>query len=441
MITKNMDNLSLEQEMISEEVPTKNRSSKIYSLSEKPKLSWQSTFAGLQHRNYRLWFIGQIISLFGSWMQITAQAFFIFELTHSPAFLGYVGFANGLPSWLFMVYGGVIADRFSRKNILIITQTIMMMLALILALLTFIHIVQPWHIILLAFFLGIANAFDAPARQAFVNELVPKEDLLNAIALNSMMFQSAAAVGPAVAGITYAVLGPGWCFTINGISFLAVIYNLLKMKFAPAPKRIINKSVSKELMDGLRYLKTQKQILLIMLIVSFSTFFGLSIATLFPVWAVGILHGDATTNGLLQASRGVGAVLCSLVIASFGRNLARGKVLIVGLVSLPVFMILFSINNSFIISSLILVGIGAGIIAVNNLSNGLTQTLVSEEFRGRVMGVYSFSFFGFMPIGALWIGMLAEHFSSPTAILINAIILLIFSIVIWFMLPSLRKNN
>lgn len=372
---------------------------------------------------------------------MTAQAFFIFELTHSPAFLGYVGFANGLPSWLFMVYGGVIADRFSRKKILIITQIIMMLLAFVLALLTFIQIVQPWHIILLAFFLGIANAFDAPARQAFVNDLVPKEDLLNAIALNSMMFQSAAAVGPAVAGITYAVLGPGWCFTINGISFLAVIYNLLKMKFAPAPKRNINKSVSKELMDGLRYLKTQKQILLIMLIVSFSTFLGLSIATLFPVWAVGILHGNATTNGLLQASRGVGAVLCSLAIASFGRNLARGKVLIVGLVSLPIFMILFSINSSFIISSLILVGIGAGIIAVNNLSNGLTQTLVSEEFRGRVMGVYSFSFFGFMPIGALWIGMLAEHFSSQTAILINAIILLIFSIVIWFMMPSLRKNN
>lgn len=418
-----------------------NTEDKINSQTEKPKVSWQSTFAGLKHRNYRLWFIGQIVSLFGSWMQMTAQAFFIYELTHSPAFLGLVGFANGLPSWLFMVYGGVIADRFSRKKILIITQTIMMILALILAALTFLNVVQPWHIILLAFLLGIANAFDAPARQAFVNELVPREDLLNAIALNSMMFHSAAAIGPAVAGITYAVLGPGWCFTINGISFLAVIYNLLKMKFAPSPKRINNKSVSKELMDGLRYLMTQKQILRIMLIVSFSTFFGLSIATLFPAWAVKILHGDATTNGLLQGARGVGAVLCSLAIASFSRYISRGKVLIIGLFSLPLFMILFSVNSSFLISSLILVGIGAGIIAVNNLSNGLTQTLVSEEFRGRVMGVYSFSFFGFMPIGALWIGMLAEHFGSPTAIFINSIILLFFSIVIWIMSPNLRKKN
>ncbi|NJD21263.1 MAG: MFS transporter [Melioribacter sp.] len=406
---------------------------------EKPKLSWQATFAALKHRNYRLWFIGQIISLFGSWMQMTAQGFFIFELTHSPAFLGYVGFANGIPTWLFMVYGGVIADRFSRRNIMIVTQTIMMLLAFILAALTFTNIVEPWHILLLTFGLGVANAFDAPARQAFVNELVPRNDLLNAIALNSMMFHTAAAIGPAVAGITYAIFGPAWCFTINGISFLAVIYNLFIMKFQPTTKRVVNKSAIKELRDGLKYLKTQKIILLIMLVVSFSTLFGLSIATLFPDWAVKILHGNAATNGFLQTFRGIGAVLCSLFIASLSRFIVRGKILITGLISLPIFMVLFSLNSSFIISSLILVGVGASIIAINNLSNGLTQTLVSEEFRGRVMGVYSFSFFGFMPLGALWIGMLAEHFGSPTAILINSLILFIFVGVVWFYTPKLRK--
>ncbi len=406
--------------------------------SEKPRLSWQATFAALKHRNYRLWFFGQIISLFGSWMQMTAQGFFIFELTHSPAFLGYVGFANGIPTWLFMVYGGVIADRFSRRKIMMVTQTIMMLLAFVLAVLTFTNIVEPWHILLLTFGLGIANAFDAPARQAFVNELVPREDLLNAIALNSMMFHSAAAIGPAVAGITYAIFGPAWCFTINGITFLAVIYNLYIMKFQPAPKRIVIKSAFKELLDGLQYLKTQKMILLIMLVVSFSTFFGLSLATLFPAWAVNILHGDAATNGFLQTARGIGAVLCSLFIASLSRFIVRGKILTTGLISLPILMILFSLNSSFIISSLILIGVGAAIIAINNLSNGLTQTLVSEEFRGRVMGVYSFSFFGFMPLGALWIGMLAEHFGSPTAILINSVILFIFVGVVWFYTPKLR---
>ncbi|MHB8931752.1 MAG: MFS transporter, partial [Melioribacteraceae bacterium] len=154
-----MSNLSKEPQIVTKNIS--DNSEKLISHG-KPKLSWQSTFAGLKHRNYKLWFIGQIISLFGSWMQMTAQAFFIFELTHSPAFLGYVGFANGLPSWLFMLHGGVIADRFSRKKILIITQTIMMLLAFVLAFLTFTHIVQPWHIIVLTFFLGIANAFDAP---------------------------------------------------------------------------------------------------------------------------------------------------------------------------------------------------------------------------------------------------------------------------------------
>ncbi len=433
-----MNNISKEPDIIVDE-PLVNAVNEKQFTSEKPRLSWQATFAALKHRNYRLWFIGQIISLFGSWMQMTAQGFFIFELTHSPAFLGYVGFANGIPTWLFMVYGGVIADRFSRRNIMIVTQTIMMLLAFILATLTFTNTVEPWHILLLTFGLGVANAFDAPARQAFVNELVPRNDLLNAIALNSMMFHSAAAIGPAVAGITYAVFGPAWCFTINGISFLAVIYNLFIMKFQPTTKRVVNKSAIKELRDGLKYLKTQKVILLIMLVVSFSTLFGLSIATLFPAWAVKILHGNAATNGFLQTFRGIGAVLCSLFIASLSRFIVRGKILTTGLISLPIFMVLFSFNSSFIISSLILIGIGASIIAINNLSNGLTQTLVSEEFRGRVMGVYSFSFFGFMPLGALWIGMLAEHFGSPIAILINSVILFIFVGVVWFYTPKLRK--
>lgn len=405
------------------------------------KFSWQATFAGLKHSNYRLWFIGQIVSLFGSWMQMTAQSFFIFELTHSPAFLGYVGFANGIPSWLLMLYGGAIADRFPRRNILILTQVIMMILAFILAFLTFTKLVEPWQIILLTFLLGIANAFDAPARQAFVNELVPREDLLNAIALNSMMFHSAAAIGPAIAGIVYAIVGPAWCFMINGISFIAVIYNLSQMHFEKEFIKPIAKSLKKEIFDGIKYLKTQKQILSVMLIVAFSTFFGLSVATLFPDWAVKILHGNSTTNGFLQAARGVGAFSCSLIIASYSKIIPRGKVLIGGLIALPIFMFLFSFNQSLILSILILIGIGAAIIAINNLANGLIQTLVTEEFRGRIMGIYSFSFFGFMPIGTLWIGMLAEHFGSPIAILVDAIILFIFAIIVSVVFPKILKIN
>jgi len=179
--------------------------------------TWKKTFAALKHRNYRLWFWGQMTSLFGTWMQTTAQGFLVYELTRSSAFLGYVGFASGIPSLLFTMYGGVVADRMSRRKLLIITQSVMMMLALILAMLAFLGVVQPWHILVLAFGLGLANAFDAPARLAFISEMVDREDLTNAVALNATMFNSAIVVGPAVAGIIYAASGPGWCFTINAL--------------------------------------------------------------------------------------------------------------------------------------------------------------------------------------------------------------------------------
>ncbi|MEG8947725.1 MFS transporter [Rosettibacter firmus] len=403
----------------------------------KPKFTIKNTFAALKYPNYKLWFQGQIVSLFGSWMQTTAQAFFIYELTHSPAFLGYVGFASGIPTWLFMLYGGVIADRFPRKNIIIVTQILMMIFAFILAFLTFSKLIQPWHIILLAFLLGVINAFDAPARQAFVNELVEKDALINAIALNSTMFHTAAAIGPAVAGIVYAILGPAWCFTINGISFIAVIYNLLRMKLNAINKKLENKSAPKEFLDGIKYLRTQKLLLLIMLIVAFTSMFGISIVTIFPDWAVKILHGNAATNGFLQTARGIGAVLCALMIASTSKYLIRGKVLSFSMISLPILMILFSFNRTFVISSTLLILIGAAILAINNLSNGLTQTLVTEEFRGRIMGIYSFSFFALMPIGSLLIGTLAEHFGAHLAVMINGVILLILSGIVLYNYPKL----
>ena len=255
------------------------------------RISWKQTFASLQYRNYRLWFWGQMVSLFGSWMQITAQGFLVYQLTHSPAYLGYVGFAAGIPTWLFMMYGGVLADRMPRRNVLIVTQVSMMILAFILTILTFTGAVQAWHIVLLAFFLGVANAFDAPSRQAFVLELVKREDLTNAIALNSTMFNSATAVGPAIAGITYAVFGPAWCFMINGISFLGVIAALLRMKITFQPRARQNgKSTLDELKEGLKYTLKHPQIRIIIMLVAIISVFGISYATLIPAWAVNILR-------------------------------------------------------------------------------------------------------------------------------------------------------
>ncbi len=436
-----MDNLSDEIQIAPNNSNPQLEKTKKFSGNIKQKLSWSNTFAALKYRNYRLWFWGQMISLFGTWMQTTALTFFVFELTHSPAFLGYVGFATGIPAWMFTFYAGVIADRYPRRTILMVTQTIMMFLAFLIAGLTFVNLITPEQIIMLAFLLGVANSFDAPARQAFVNELVEKEELINAIALNSTMFNTATAIGPAIAGITYAFFGPAWCFTINGISFLAVIGNLLQMKLPGTIKEKSNKSVIKEIKEGFVYLKSQKIIIAIMLILVNLNFFGMSLVTLFPAWAVNILHGNATTNGLLQSARGVGSVICALIIATINKYIVRGKVLVVAMLTLPLLLFVFSFNRSLTISLVILTGYGATIITMFNLANGMIQSMVSEEFRGRIMGIYSFGFFALFPVGALWIGLLAELFGSPTAILVNSIILIFVAAFLILRYPNLRSVN
>ncbi len=420
--------------MIEPDEETKNQLA-----NTKRKVSVKQTFAALKYPNYRLWFWGQMTSLFGSWMQSTAQSFLVYELTHSPVFLGYVGFAAGIPAWVFTFYGGVIADRFPRRNILMITQIWMMSLAFVLALLAFTGLVQPWHVILLSFGLGVGTAFDSPARQAFVNELVEREDLINAIALNSTMFNTATAVGPAIGGIIYALLGPAWCFTINGISFLAVIYNLWKMKLKPFVQKIRTKSTLAELKEGFIYIRKQRMILMIIFMIAMVSILAFGMITLFPAWAVQILHGDSTTNGFLQSARGVGALIAALTIASMSKYLSKGKVLMNNYLALPVFIIIFSLNRNLFLSLFLLVIIGGVLITIFNLSNATIQTLVDEEFRGRVMSIYSFSFFAIVPLGSLLIGAEAEHLGAPEAILINGVILLVCMLVISWRFPHLKK--
>ena len=403
-------------------------------------LSWKHTFTALRYRNYRLWFWGQMISLFGSWMQSTAQGFLIYELTHSPVFLGYVGFAAGIPSWLFMLYGGVIADRLNRRTLLIITQTAMMVLAFILAGLAFSHMVQPWHIILMAFLLGVANAFDAPARQAFILEMVSREDLTNAIALNSTMFNTATAIGPAASGIIYALLGPAWCFTVNGISFLAVIAALLMMRIdSRPPNHSLRTRGIDELKEGILYVRSHAMIRTLITMVLITTLFGLSFATLIPAWAVETLRGNAATNGWLQSARGIGALISALLIASLGRFNFRGRLLTLGSFAFPIMLAAFSFIRRLPLSLVLILGIGMSSILIFNLCNSLVQTLVQDSLRGRVMGIYSLTFFGTMPIGAILVGLSAQLLGEPAAIVINAAIMMAFSILIWIMAPKLRR--
>jgi MFS family permease len=400
---------------------------------------WRARYPALTYPNYRLWFVGQMVSMFGTWMQSTAQGYLIFQLTKSPAYLGYVAFAGGLPTWIFTLYGGVIADRVPRRTLMIITQSAMMVLAFILGILTFTNLVQPWHIIVLAFLLGVANAFDAPARQAFTLEMVERKDLANAIALNATMFNSATALGPAMGGLVYSLVGPGWCFVLNGLSFIAVIVALLLMKLKPFVAPVLQRSTASALREGLGYVRRQKTVLTLMVMIGIVSLFGLSFATLMPVWAVDVLGGDATTNGLLQSARGLGALIGALSIASLGRFNYKGRLLTAGTFALPIMLLIFSQTRLLPASLILLVGIGLSQIPIMNMANALVQILVPDALRGRVMGVYTLFFFGAMPIGGLWAGTVAHYLGAPATIAIGAVIVLATASAIFVFLPHIRR--
>ncbi len=415
-----------------------------YALSENVSATnfrWQDTFAALKHYNYRLWFFGQLISLAGTWMQSTAQGYLIYQLTDSPAYLGVVGFVGGLPSWLFMLFGGVIADRLPRRTLLVITQAAMMVLALVLAALTFTGMVRPWHIVLLAFLLGIANAFDAPARVSFITELVSREDMTNGIALNSTMFNTATIVGPAIAGLTYAKVGPAWCFALNGLSFIAIIIGLLLMRVRPVQPQPRQKNIWKELAVGLRFVGANKLVLSLTGAIGMLGIFAMGMMTLLPAWARDVLHGDVTTNGWLVSARGFGALIGALMLASLGKMKIRGKLWTVGSLSLPVLMFIFAWVHVLPISLAMLAVIGWSYMTMVNSSNAIVQSQVPDELRGRVMSVYTLVFFGSMPLGALIAGAVAEKLTEPVTVMISAGMLLLFSVSVWVFLPTIRHQE
>jgi MFS family permease len=402
-------------------------------------LDLSRTFRALRHRNYRLWFCGQLLSLIGTWTQITAQAYLVFELTRSTAYLGYMGFAAGASSWLLMLYGGVVADRVSRRKLLLGAQVFMMALACVLAVLTFWGRIAAGHIVALAFLGGVANAFDAPARQAFVLELVGREDLGNAIALNSTMFNVATAVGPAVAGVLYARFGPAWCFTLNAVSFLAVIGALLGLRLEPRPAAAYLTSPREALIEGLRYVAGHSTIRTLMAVAGVTTLFGMGYVTLVPDWAVTVLGGDARTNGWLQSARGAGALLGALMIASLGSVQAKGRLLMIGSLTFPAMLLVFAAVRWLPLSLAAILGVGWGLMVLFNMANTLVQTHVPDQLRGRVMSLYTLTFFGLMPLAALGAGTVAARLGSPATVALGAGVSLLFAAMLWMRRPELRE--
>ncbi|MGA2504887.1 MAG: MFS transporter [Anaerolineales bacterium] len=401
----------------------------------------QGTFAALRHRNYQLWFYGQMVSLMGTWMQSTAQGYLIYQLTNSPVYLGLVGFAAGIPTWLFTLFGGVVADRISRRNLMVITQSAMLVLAFILAALAFTNAVQPWHILVLAFLLGVANAFDAPARASFVLELVPREDMTNAIALNSTMFNIATVVGPSIAGLTYAAFGPAWCFTLNGLSFIAVIVALLLMHIKMDSQQARRPSAITEIVEGLQYVFTNRLVLSLTATVGLVAMFGFGLMNLLPAWATDVLHGNEVTNGLLVSARGLGALISALMLASLTKHKVRGRLWMAGYIVVPVSLFLFAWIRWLPLSLTFLVVVGSAMMMLTNNSNALIQSGVPDNLRGRVMGVYTLVFNGFIPIGALLAGGVAQKLGSPVTVMLSAGVLLIFVIATWIFLPEIRRQE
>ncbi|HEX7611933.1 MAG TPA: MFS transporter [Candidatus Limnocylindrales bacterium] len=383
-------------------------------------LRWRGA---LRHRNFRLFWFGQLISLIGTWMQSVAQAWLVLLLTHDPFWLGVVAAVQFTPVLALGLFGGILADILPKRRTIIGTQAILMVLALVLAVLSWTGIVQVWHILVLAFALGLVNAVDMPTRQAIVMELVGREDVANAVGLNSAMFNAARIVGPAVAGLVIGVAGVTVCFFLNGLSFVAVIAGLLAMREADlrggvrlARPRSVGE-VGANLGEGLRYVRRTPVVLLAVSLVGLVAIAGMNFNVLMPAMANEVLHVGASGFGFLMSAMGLGSLLAALAIAYLRRP--RVSILLVGAFALGALEVAFAGVRFFPLALLAVFGAGAGAIAMTATANSAIQLAVPDALRGRVMSVYTTVFAGSTPVGGLFAGWLASSFGTPVALAVG----------------------
>ncbi len=398
-----------------------------------------STFQALRHRNFRLWFFGQLTSLVGTWMQTIAQNWLVYQLTGSAWDLGLVNFVGAIPLVPLTLHAGAIADRFSKRRTIFLTQASMMALAFVLAILCATDTVRLWHVIGLAFLLGAVQAIDIPARQAFVIELVGREDLANAIALNSGTFHGARVIGPAVAGILVATLGVSGAFFLNGVSFLAVLGALFLMDATLILRAKPDEKTAEDLWGGVRYIARNRAPGSIVLLVSLSAFLAMPYYVLVPIFAKEVLGGGAGVYGGLMSAAGVGAVLGSLYAASGGAVRRKGALLAAGSLSFPLLLFAFSLSRHYPVSLLLLAAIGFAFVIQNAPANSLLQSLVPDHLRGRVLAIYVSLFLGLLRGGGLVVGMIAQATSASMALMIMAFGSLAASLLVLRNFPELRR--
>jgi MFS family permease len=410
-------------------------------MNQKKKARLSSIVRALRHRNFRLFVAGQSVSLIGTWMQRIAVGWLVYRLTHSAFLLGVVGFAGQIPTFALAPFAGVLADRWDRHRLLIWAQALAMIQAFILSYLVLSGTIEIWHIVALSLVLGVVTAFDMPVRQSFMIEMIEdKNDLGNAIALNSSMVNCARLLGPSIAGLLIATVGEGVCFLINGLSYLAVIVSLLLMRIALKNLKAPKSKAWHDLRDGLRYVYDFEPIRDIILLLALVSLMGVPYFVLMPVFAKDVLHGGPSTLGFLMGGSGVGALAGALYLASRRGVLGLGKMIPIGAGMFGLGLVAFALSRNFFLSLTLLTAVGFGQMVQLATSNTLLQTMVDDDRRGRVMGLYAAAFIGMAPIGSLLSGALASAIGAPWTVLLGGIACLVGAVMFARKLPQLREK-
>ena len=386
-------------------------------------------FSAFHFRDFRLFWAGQLISYSGTWMHSTAQGWLVYSLTKSPFYLGMVSAASWLPILFLSLVGGVVADRFRKRNLLLVTQALSILPALVIGILAAMGTVNVWHVMAMGMLMGLFNAFDIPARQSFLIEMVERKSLLNAIALNSAAFNGARIIGPVAAGLTIAYIGLAPCFFINALSFLAVIValSMMKVKGLPGKKR---ESIIKEISDGVRFIRGEPDIMRSMVVVSTFSLFGLPFIALLPVFAEEVLNVGAEGLGFLAGAAGAGALSAAMMLAFRGDIKGKRRSMAIAAAAFPAMLLIFSLSTNYALSLAALLGVGFAIVSFLALANSSIQLMTPDGLRGRVMSVYTTVFLGMMPLGHSMMGTLASVIGTAKAVALGAGICLVVSVII-----------
>jgi MFS family permease len=394
----------------------------------------------LRSQNYRLFFAGQGISLIGNWMTQVATVWLVYNLSDSPWMLGVVGFTSQIPTLILLPFAGVLIDRWNRHRVIVATQILAMVQSLALAFLALTEVINIWQIMILSFCQGAINAFDAPARQAFVPELVEKkQDLANAIAINASMFNGARLIGPAIAGLLIATVGPSYCFLIDGLSYIAVIAGLLAMQLKPRKIEVTNTKPLQRLKEGFVYAFGFPPIRAILMLLALVSFAGMSYTVLVPIFATKILHGGAQTLGFLMAASGVGAFGGAIYLIGRKSVVGLGKLIAISPAIMGFGLIGFGLSRVLWLSLIMMLFVGWGFIIQFAGGNTFLQTIVEDDKRGRVMSIYTMAFFGVTPFGNLVGGGLAYYIGAPNTVIIGGIICILGAAFFTKQLPGLQK--